>query len=132
MFIKVELCMLKKLISIALICAISFGAGIYYTLNTSSTKFLDWNKNSVELFAAAPATLSSVYDDVKLVLSTSMNFIDNQLDNLFHEDKEKETKLIKYIEKNHDNPIKPVDDSQKIDVDNEEIDPMPADGGMGI
>ncbi|MFJ8261883.1 hypothetical protein ACIQ4I_07930 [Rummeliibacillus sp. NPDC094406] len=124
--------MIKKLVTVVLVCFISFLAGSYYTMNNPSTPLNDWNKTSVELFASTPATLNSAFEDLKIVLTTSMDFIDSKIDNLLAHPKD----VSDNIEKNQPkqgNPLeKPADDLQKIDVDHEEKDIMPARGGIEI
>jgi len=124
--------MIKKLFGVVLLCFIAFVAGSYYTMNNPSTPLNDWNKTSVELFTSTPATLNSAFEDLKIVLTTSMDFIDSKIDNLLSQEKDVSNNIEKN-QPNHGNPLeKPTDDLQKIDVDHEEIDKMPARGGITI
>lgn len=121
--------MIKKLFSVLLICAISFVAGSYYTMANPSTNLYVWNKRNVELFSSTPANISSAFEDIKYVFSTSIELIDNKIEKLLTPDK-KDSKIIEQYQFNHDNPS--TDDLQNIDIDHEEKEVMPASGGIGI
>lgn len=123
---------MKKLFSIVLVCAISFLAGSYYAINNPSTPLNSWNKNSVELFASTPATLNSAFEDLKIVFTTSMDYIDSKIDNLLTPKNDVSNKIEKNQLKQDSRLQKPTDDLQNIDVDHEEKDKMPARGGMAI
>lgn len=121
--------MIKKFLSVVLIGVVSFVAGSYYTMANPSTNLYSWNKHSVELFASTPSTISSAFEDIKIVLTTSVDIIDNKIDSILASDNDRS----KNKEKNqydHDNPS--AEDLQKIDADYEEKEPMPANGGIGI
>lgn len=120
---------MRKLFGVTLLCLLSFVAGSYYTINNPSTNLDKWNKNSVELFASTPETLNSAFEDLKIVLTSSMSFIDHQLENFLSQEKDDSNQLEKK-QTNYDNPLKaPTDDLQKIDVDHEDKDTMPSSSG---
>lgn len=120
--------MIRKFFSVVIIGTISFLAGSYYTMNNPSTKLYDWNKNSVELFASTPSTINSAFKDIKIILTTSIDIIDNKLDNILADKNNSQN-----IEKNqhdHDNPS--IDDLKQIDIDHEDKEKMPEDNGNRI
>lgn len=120
---------MKKLFGVTILCLLSFVAGSYYTIKAPSTSLNSWNKSSVELFASTPETLNSAFEDLKIVLTSSMNFIDHQLENLLSQNKG-DSNQIENKQTNYDNPLKkPTDDIQQIDVDHEEKDTMPSSSG---
>ncbi len=121
--------MFKKLFTVGIIGAISFVAGSYYTMANPSTNLYVWNKKNVELFSSTPANISSAFEDIKFVFSTSIELIDNKIEKLFTPDHE-EPKIIETDQFNHDNPS--TDDLKNINVDHEEKDILPASGGIGI
>lgn len=121
--------MIKKLFSVLLIGAFSFVAGSYYTMANPSTNLYVWNKRNVELFSSTPANISSAFEDIKYVFSTSIELIDNKIGKLLAPDK-KDSKIIEQYQFNQDHPS--ADDLQNIDIDHEEKEVMPASGGIGI
>lgn len=121
--------MIKKLFSVLLIGVFSFVAGSYYTMANPSTNLYVWNKRNVELFSSTPANISSAFEDIKYVFSTSIELIDNKIEKLLAPDK-KDSKIIEQYQFNHDNPS--TDNLQNIDIDHEEKEVMPASGGIGI
>ena len=124
--------MIKKFFGIVLVCAISFLAGSYYTMNNPSTSLSNWKKSSVELFASTPATLNSAFEDLKIVLGTSIDYIDSKIDNLLSPKKDVSNKIERDQLKQKSPLEKPADDLQKIDVDHEEKDKMPTRGGIAL
>ncbi len=123
--------MFKKLISVVLIGSISFVAGSYYTKNNPSTDLFDLKKNSVSLFVT-PENINTAIDDLKIVITTSLDFVNSKIDNLLipENDGSNTVKERPSSPKNHIN--NPVDDLQQIDVDHEDKEQMPASGGIGI
>ncbi|MEK4761908.1 hypothetical protein MHH85_16740 [Viridibacillus sp. FSL E2-0187] len=85
--------MIKKLFAILLISSISFFAGSYYTMNNSPSKLLDWNKESifqdgVELISVLPQNLEKVYDELKIILSNTLGFGNDKLENAPNQEKD--------------------------------------------
>ncbi|MBK3494795.1 hypothetical protein JFL43_07970 [Viridibacillus sp. YIM B01967] len=82
--------MIKKFFAILLISSISFLAGSYYTLNNPPTNPLDWNnksifQDSVELFSVLPQNLEIAFDELKIILSDSIDFVDDKIANLLNQ-----------------------------------------------
>lgn len=121
--------MIKKFFTIVIVGVISFVAGSYYTMANPSTNLYVWNKKNVELFSSTPGNISSAFEDIKFVFSTSIELIDNKIEDLFNPDHE-DPKIIETDRFNHDNPS--TDDLKNIDVDYEENGILPANGGIGI
>ncbi|MGE7836003.1 hypothetical protein [Viridibacillus arvi] len=85
--------MIKKLFAILLISSISFFAGSYYTMNNSPSKLLDWNKESifqdgVELISVLPQNLEKVFNELKIILSDTLDFGDDKLENAPNQEKD--------------------------------------------
>ena len=74
--------MFKKLMSAVLIGLISFLAGSYYTMNNPSTDLFDLKKSGVNLFASTPENINTAIDDLKIVITTSLDFVNSKIDNL--------------------------------------------------
>ncbi|MGX9133325.1 hypothetical protein ACWV26_02945 [Rummeliibacillus sp. JY-2-4R] len=124
--------MLKKLMSVVLIGLISFVAGSYYTKNNPSTDLFDLKKNGVSLFASTPENINTAIDDLKIVITTSLDFMNSKIDNLLIPENDGSNTVKEKPSKSTNQLDKPVNDLQQIDVDHEDKEQMPASGGMAI
>ncbi|QOV10479.1 hypothetical protein [Viridibacillus arvi] len=115
--------MIKKFFAILIICSISFFAGSYYTMNNSPSKFLDWNKESifqdgVELISILPQNLEVVFDDIKIFISDSIDFVDEKIGNLLNKEKDDIKSDIVENQNDYKNPLfEPTEDLQQANLD---------------
>ncbi|MGE7624567.1 hypothetical protein ACQKMD_16380 [Viridibacillus sp. NPDC096237] len=115
--------MIKKFFAILLIGSISFLAGSYYTMNNSPNKLLDWNKesifkDSVELISILPQNLEIVFDEFKVIISDSIDFVDDKIGNLLNKEKDEIKSDIVENQDDHTNPLlKPAEELQQVNLD---------------
>lgn len=117
--------MIKKLFAILLIGSISFFAGSYYTMNNSPNKLLDWNKesifkDSVELISILPQNLEIVFDEFKIIISDSIDFVDDKIGNLLNKEKDEIKSDIVENQDDHNNPLLgPTEELQQVNLDHD-------------
>ncbi|MFJ9463502.1 hypothetical protein [Viridibacillus arvi] len=115
--------MIKKLFAILLISSISFFAGSYYTMNNSPSKLLDWNKESifqdgVELISVLPQNLEVIFDDIKIFISDSIDFVDDKLGNLLNKENDDIKSDIVENQNDYKNPLfEPTKELQQVNLD---------------
>ncbi|MGE7922826.1 hypothetical protein ACQKND_06545 [Viridibacillus arvi] len=114
--------MIKKLFAILLISSISFFAGSYYTMNNSPSKLLDWNKESifqdgVELISVLPQNLEVIFDDIKIFISDSIDFVDDKLGNLLNKENDDIKSDIVENQNDYKNPLfEPTEELEQVNL----------------
>lgn len=92
-------------------------------MNNSPSKFLDWNKESifqdgVELISILPQNLEVVFDDIKIFISDSIDFVDEKIGNLLNKEKDDIKSDIVENQNDYKNPLfEPTEDLQQANLD---------------